>query len=492
METNGNPKIIIETMLDNITQNTTRSRFGGGGGGGYMDSDNNNNNFMPSLNLDDANSRQLNGTSAFDNDGSSSIAEEFKSPWTHFDGLGYTQNIPSFLKFSGKIQNISLSKKDIIRILQEMWEAKTAFDQYISNLQIIQAANREGESGSLFPSIGTGNLPDEGGGGEGNLLNTTALGGEDTKEKKDSPNPEESSKPPSRQQRKGKRPFSRAGTNSSFNNPSPAETATQANQELLNSGIISSSLIDSMPPNPSMVMFLECFLMVNLDVLSTDHSDFLMKFHFYSFQDKLKDKLLSVEMAYNLYDALKKFSSLSDCRLFSAVLEEKLPTEIWDDQNNMVEKVRDEVNKEIKMLRSVNSNNTNSDTSTASTLGDNNVAGAGNANNNGNWNKINVEDLMRLIKRLFPTKSEHSFSKLQKVSKLILQFYLNFAKYFYLQGYHDGQPEQSLCHCPRDPLRRYSRQSSALPRAIEIAAHNRSHRLREACDGLHRSIQRAQ
>jgi hypothetical protein len=58
------------------------------------------------------------------------------------------------------------------------------------------------------------------------------------------------------------------------------------------------------------------------------------------------------------------------------------------------------------MLKSVQSNNAESNTE--------------NGNNNpgsmSNWNKINAEDLMRLIKRLFPVKTEHSFSKLQKVS----------------------------------------------------------------------------
>jgi hypothetical protein len=45
-------------------------------------------------------------------------------------------------------------------------------------------------------------------------------------------------------------------------------------------------------------------------------------------------------MAYNIQDALKRFAALSDCRLFSAILEEKLPLEIWEDQKNLVEKVR--------------------------------------------------------------------------------------------------------------------------------------------------------
>ena len=54
----------------------------------------------------------------------------------------------------------------------------------------------------------------------------------------------------------------------------------------------------------------------------------------------MKDRLLAIELAYNLHDALKRFAALSDCRLFAAVLEEKLPMEIYEDQRNMIERVQ--------------------------------------------------------------------------------------------------------------------------------------------------------
>jgi hypothetical protein len=56
-------------------------------------------------------------------------AEEFRSPWSHFDGLGYSESVPSYIRFHGKIQNLYLSKKDIAAILQDIWEAKFAFDR---------------------------------------------------------------------------------------------------------------------------------------------------------------------------------------------------------------------------------------------------------------------------------------------------------------------------------------------------------------------------
>lgn len=49
---------------------------------------------------------------------------------------------------------------------------------------------------------------------------------------------------------------------------------------------------------------------------------------------------MAIEMAYNIIHALKQYSSLSLCRMFSAVLEEKLSFEIWYDQQEMVNKLR--------------------------------------------------------------------------------------------------------------------------------------------------------
>jgi hypothetical protein len=60
------------------------------------------------------------------------------------------------------------------------------------------------------------------------------------------------------------------------------------------------------------------------------------------------------------------------------------------------------------MLRASNSHQN------SSTSGDGAFQYPGQDSNNGS--KISVDDLMRLLKRLFPTKTEHSFTKLAKVS----------------------------------------------------------------------------
>lgn len=97
-------------------------------------------------------------------------------------------------------------------------------------------------------------------------------------------------------------------------------------------------------------------------------------------------------MSYNILDAVKRFSSLSDCRMFTAVLEEKLPIEIWADQNSVLDRIRDEVQKEIKMLRSSGSSEMSDES------------------------KLTSDQLVRLLRRILTTKTDHAFNKLVKVS----------------------------------------------------------------------------
>lgn len=63
------------------------------------------------------------------------------------------------------------------------------------------------------------------------------------------------------------------------------------------------------------------------------------------------------------------------------------------------------------MLRSSNANNPSE-----SGPNPNQTNNSNDPNNiNNHLNKISVDDLMRLLKRLFPTKTDHSFAKLNKV-----------------------------------------------------------------------------
>eukprot|EP01031_Cornospumella_fuschlensis_P028312 gene28312-34184_t len=57
----------------------------------------------------------------------------FVSPYTHFDGSGYGIQTPSFLQYNGKVQNLSLSKVEIVTLCNELVDAKKAYDQMYMN-----------------------------------------------------------------------------------------------------------------------------------------------------------------------------------------------------------------------------------------------------------------------------------------------------------------------------------------------------------------------
>lgn len=57
----------------------------------------------------------------------------FVSPYTHFDASGYGIQTPSFLQYNGKVQNLSLSKVEIVTLCNELVDAKKAYDQMYIN-----------------------------------------------------------------------------------------------------------------------------------------------------------------------------------------------------------------------------------------------------------------------------------------------------------------------------------------------------------------------
>ncbi len=152
MDHGGNPKIIIEVLLDHITSASNRHRQGLGN---IMDNDRE----ITGTGIPEGASGKI-GTVTFEGeldsiichifililegeDGVLPMAEEFRSPWSHFDGLGYSESVPSYLKFHGKLQNLYLSKKETIRTLQEIWEAKLGYDQHVANQVHFEAASLE-------------------------------------------------------------------------------------------------------------------------------------------------------------------------------------------------------------------------------------------------------------------------------------------------------------------------------------------------------------
>lgn len=135
-------------------------------------------------------------------------------------------------------------------------------------------------------------------------------------------------------------------------------------------------------------------------------------------KDKLQhDHSAVVEIVYNLFDCLRRYSHLSEVKLFAAILEEKLPIEARDDLQQTIDRIRDEVYKECKLLQiagpptSLDGGNINTgDGSSGAT----NTSNAG-SNSSAQQFRLSAEQLIRLIKRVMPTKNEASIGRLQQV-----------------------------------------------------------------------------
>lgn len=113
-------------------------------------------------------------------------------------------------------------------------------------------------------------------------------------------------------------------------------------------------------------------------------------------------------MSYNIQDAVKRFAYVSDCKMFSAVMEEKIHISIWESQRDMLDKVRDEIQKEVKLLRIT--------TPGSATSAKDSVPES---------EKLSVESVIRVLRRLLPTKPEPSFAKLAKVKLDTFDFFIS-------------------------------------------------------------------
>jgi hypothetical protein len=52
------------------------------------------------------------------------VEEEFSSPWHHFQALGVSDSIPQYLRATGTIQNLSLSKSYVEQFVHELWQER--------------------------------------------------------------------------------------------------------------------------------------------------------------------------------------------------------------------------------------------------------------------------------------------------------------------------------------------------------------------------------
>eukprot|EP01034_Spumella_vulgaris_P025798 gene25798-32290_t len=285
VEAGANPRLIIESLLDIIEV----SQMDGGRVAHDRSADSGSalvSNVLPG------------GTIAFDGN-LNTTAEEFRSPWSHFDGLGFEPQVPSYLRFNGKVQNLYLSCRELVLLLNEIWAMKLCHERAAP---LVDGNTSTGDSQPV-----------------------TTVG----------------SAAPSR----------------------PMTACTHVNNILNSNLVLSNYLMKTLPANPSLAAFVEVYL-----------------------EDKFSSHMRAVEMAYNIVDALRKYSTCSDAMLFCAILEGRLCQEVWHDQYVQTDRLKEELMKE------------NSAHSTSPDL---------------EW-KLTQDMLMRTLRKALPTKGEHSFSKLTK------------------------------------------------------------------------------
>lgn len=179
------------------------------------------------------------------------LAEEFKSPWTHFDGLGYHESIPIFLRFHGKVQNFQYSKHDVMKLIQELWIAKDLFDSITSSSTFLTGApmaNAITAVPTFNPEIQTRTVSFD------DVAPTSAPG-------------TVTSRQPSRQ-------YSHSGHR--HQEVMMEECMLPSHPTVM----VSEELLRAMPTNPSMSIFLHYYLLVRVCFLSISLCVFIVDFFF--------------------------------------------------------------------------------------------------------------------------------------------------------------------------------------------------------------------
>jgi hypothetical protein len=153
----------------------------------------------------------------------------------------------------------------MIQILQEIWDAKRSFDQYTANLAIIHSESTKDALG-VFSSVVEEDS--EGNNSTSNPENT----GSDADKKQEvedrtadnaSNNNDNNSNPVAANGEEDYlSSFNQIRKISSRQRDDLIDNALTANQEIINSGILSQSFIESVPSNPTMATFLDYFLQV--------------------------------------------------------------------------------------------------------------------------------------------------------------------------------------------------------------------------------------
>ena len=226
------------------------------------------------------------GTAKKDNNAG---ADEFNlESVEQFEGKGFGNEVPIYLRHDGKVQNISLSHRDAVKLINEIWEAKEQFDKEESSPAYTAAMTPF----TLVPtspqpippphSTGQGG----GGGGGGGATNPLTAKIDETAAQRGKLSPRKLN--------------SRTKSNRKSKN-TPAKKPGTAKIER--------------PKNPDMATFLNYYL----------HTKYRRDF--------------AIQIAYALHDALMKYARLSDFKLFQMVLDQQVNQAVWQDQSMLVDEL---------------------------------------------------------------------------------------------------------------------------------------------------------
>ena len=265
-----------------------------------------------------------------------------------FEGLGLDEEVPVYLRHEGPIRNIYIRHRTTVELIREVWDAK---------------ALHEGQSAPPPPTAPSSNDTAMPRGASSHRDRDSDSDVEADDVSRSSPGRPGSSllaarpvsssagsKPSTAQGGAHPRPHSSAGGSAHANSGKIAGVQVPHLGAGVNLSAVAADgyvpLLSQLPATASMAEFFACFLKVGLTYSLKRLQKLLLLCKvslvlILNSQDKVRDHSVAIELAYNIVDAVRRHSPAnSDCRLFAAALEGRLPTAVWFDQESMLEKLR--------------------------------------------------------------------------------------------------------------------------------------------------------
>jgi len=114
----GNPRMIIESLVDSIEELKREVR--------QLQIDSGQ--IMLGVNEEDPIKRKVETKDDGFNDN-----EVFTCSWTHFIGEGFDKTVPSYLRWSGLVQNLFMTRRDVQKIMKDIWSMHKSYGIEVSD-----------------------------------------------------------------------------------------------------------------------------------------------------------------------------------------------------------------------------------------------------------------------------------------------------------------------------------------------------------------------